>query len=104
MVVSPTVASNPASVPGLSRVVSVDCSVLKALLNVPNADTWASSEFCSFVNTLVWAAPKAVVSEDTMAEISSPDPIPVDVIKALPAAAPDVEKLPVDEIGVLIGY
>jgi hypothetical protein len=29
--------------------------------------------------------------------------MPVEVIKALPAAA-EVEELPVDEIGVLIGY
>jgi hypothetical protein len=39
-----------------------------------------------------------------MAEILSPDPMPVDVIRAFPAADPDVEELPVDEIGVLIGY
>jgi hypothetical protein len=34
----------------------------------------------------------------------SPDPIPVEVIKALPADAPEVEELPLDDIGVLIGY
>jgi len=50
MVVSPTVASNPASVSGFSKVESVDCSVLRALLNVPNAETWAFSEFCWLVN------------------------------------------------------
>ena len=50
MLVSPTVASNPAIVSGFSRVESVDCSVLRALLNVPNAETWVFSEFCSLVN------------------------------------------------------
>jgi hypothetical protein len=39
-----------------------------------------------------------------MALILSPDPMPVEVINALPAAAPEVEELPVDDIGVLIGY
>jgi hypothetical protein len=37
-----------------------------------------------------------------MAEILSPEPMPVEVIKAFPAADPEVEELP--EIGVLIGY
>ena len=35
------------------------------------------------VSWLVCAAPNAVVSEDTIAPISKPDPIPVEVIKAL---------------------
>ena len=53
---------------------------------------------------MVWAAPKAVVSSDTMALILSPDPMPVEVIKALPADCPEVEELPVGDKSVLIGY
>ena len=43
MVVSPSVAVRPTSAAGVSRVVSVACSVSRALLNVPYADTWADS-------------------------------------------------------------
>jgi hypothetical protein len=54
---------------------------------VPKADTCASSESPCEVNSFCWPAPKALVSDDTMALMSSPDPIPVDVMAALLAGA-----------------
>jgi hypothetical protein len=39
------------------------------------------------------AAPAAVVRDDTMLPISSPEPIPVDVTKLPPAAVADVNEL-----------
>ena len=50
--------------------------------------------FCRFVSWLVCAAPYAVVSEDTIAPMFNPDPMPLEVIKAL---ALDGE--PLDELG-----
>ena len=51
-----------------------------ALENVPKADTCALSEVCSSDSSLVCAAPYADVSEDTMALMSRPDPMPVEVM------------------------
>ena len=74
---------------------SVACNVSSALEKVPKADTWALSVVCSELSAFVWAAPYAFVSEVTMALMSSPEPMPVDVIRALPALAEEVLELPV---------
>jgi hypothetical protein len=64
---------------------------------VPNADTWESSAADSLFNWFCCPAPNALVSEDTMALILSPEPMPVDVTSeppATPAVAPlDAEEL-----------
>ena len=54
-----------------------------ALENVPKADTCALSEVCSAESSFVCAAPYAEVSEDTMALMSRPDPMPVEVMSEL---------------------
>jgi hypothetical protein len=87
MLVSPTVASNPARVLALSTAARAVCRVSSELVKVPNAETWLSSEVSWLVNWSCCPAPNALVSSDTMALISRPEPIPVEVMAALPEAA-----------------
>jgi hypothetical protein len=87
MLVSPTVASNPANVLVLSTAARAVCSVSSELVNVPNAETWLSSEVSWVVNWFCCPAPKALVSSLTMAVILRPEPIPVEVMAALPVDA-----------------
>ena len=63
--------------------VKVACNVASALLKVPNADTCAVNAVWRRFSALVSAAPAEVVSEDTIALISRPDPIPVDEMAEL---------------------
>jgi hypothetical protein len=100
IVLSATVAENPASAVGSSSVASVACSVDSEVLKVLNADN------CELI-VVVWSvicvccpAPSAVVNSDTIAPILSPEPMPVEVISELPAADPEVEELavPVEEL------
>ncbi len=93
IVLSATVAVKPASAVGLAKVDTVACSVESALLKVPNADSCAFSVVCWFVISVCWPAPSAVVRADTIAVMLSPEPMPVEVISELPAAAPEVEEL-----------
>jgi hypothetical protein len=83
MLLSATVAENAASWLGSSSGGSAACKVSSAAVNVPYAETWESSVVCSFVSWAVCPAPNAVVSEETMALMSNPEPMPVEVIKAL---------------------
>ena len=87
MLVSPTVASNPAKVLVSSTAARAVCKASSELVNVPNAETWLSSAVSWFVSWSCCPAPKALVSSDTMAVISRPEPIPVEVMAALPDAA-----------------
>ncbi len=81
---SATVALKEASVLGVSIADKVPCSVSSALWKVPKADTWASAAFSPLVIADCGPSPKAVVSSETMADTLSPEPMPVDVIAALP--------------------
>ena len=83
MFLSATVAANAASGLGSSRAGNASLSVSSAAVKVPYAETWESSEVCAFVSCVVWAAPNAVVSEETMAPMFKPDPMPVEVILPL---------------------
>ena len=56
-VLSATEAANPARVLGVSIADSVDCSESSELVNVPNAETWASSELSWVLIWFCWAAP-----------------------------------------------
>jgi hypothetical protein len=87
MLVSPTVASKPAKVLVLSTAARAVFKASSELVNVPNADTWLSSEVSWLVNWFCCPAPKALVSSDTMAVTSRPEPIPVDVMAAPPEDA-----------------
>jgi hypothetical protein len=63
-----------------------DSAVFKAsteLVNVPNAETWASSAVDCELISFCWPAPKALVRDETIAEMSRPEPIPVDVMSEL---------------------
>jgi hypothetical protein len=87
MLVSPTVASNPARVLVLSTAARAVWRVSSELVNVPNAETWLSSEVSWLVSWFCCPAPKALVSSDTMAVMFRPEPMPVEVIAALPEDA-----------------
>jgi hypothetical protein len=54
-------------------------------VNVPNADTWLSSNVDWLFNWFCCPAPKALVSDETMALILSPEPMPEEVISAVAA-------------------
>ena len=87
ILVSPTVASNPANVLALSTAARAVCRVSSELVNVPNAETWLSSEVSWLVNWSCCPAPNALVNSVTMAVMSRPEPIPVEVMAALPVDA-----------------
>jgi hypothetical protein len=89
---SPTVASKPASWVGFSSAERVPWSVSSALVKVPNAETCESSAVSCLVISFCGPAPKALVNEDTMAAISSPDPMPVEVTSAPPAEDDEVDE------------
>jgi hypothetical protein len=98
MLVSATVASNPARVLALSTAASAVCRASSELVNVPNAETWLSSEVDWLVNWSCCPAPNALVSSLTMAVISRPEPIPVEVMAALPADAVVAVDVEVEEV------
>jgi hypothetical protein len=58
--------------------------------------------FCCWASWEVWAAPNAVVREETMALMFNPEPMPVDVMSALPLGVLLVA-LPLDGMTELIG-
>jgi hypothetical protein len=79
--------AKPAKVLVLSTAARAVFKASSELVNVPNADTWLSSEVSWLVNWFCCPAPKALVSSDTMAVTSRPEPIPVDVMAAPPEDA-----------------
>jgi len=87
----------PAKVEGFLSVVNVACKVDSAALKVPNADTCAVNEVLRLFSAFVWGALAALVSDETMLAMSSPDPMPWDDMRVLRAA------FEVDAVGVLIG-
>jgi hypothetical protein len=100
MVGSPRVAVSVARLLEVSSGVSVACSVESALLNVPNAEIWVFSVLDSCASWLFSAAPCAVVSVETMALMSSPEPMPVEEMTAWLAAALDADELEDDDEAV----
>lgn len=91
IVLSPTVASNPAKELAVSTAPSAVCRASIEVVNVPHADTCESAEFDSVLIWSCWPAPNAVVSADTIPEILRPDPIPVEVTSELPVEFADDE-------------
>jgi hypothetical protein len=98
MVVSARLAVRPANEDGFWSVVKVACSVASALLNVPKAETCALSAVLRSLSALVCGALAALVRDETMLAMSSPEPMPCDDMRVLRA-----DGLVVDVAGVLIG-
>jgi hypothetical protein len=95
MVASATVALNPARLLGTSSAPKEAFKVSSALVKVPYADTSESRVADCALSCAVWAAPCALVSEDTMELISRPEPMPVEVISELALGVLDAALLEV---------
>jgi len=71
---------------------------------VPNAETWESKAVDVVFSSFCWPAPNALVSDETMAEILSPDPMPVEVMSELAEDAELAVDVEPDVVaGVVVG-
>jgi hypothetical protein len=72
-------------------------------VKVPNADTWESSDADWLFNWFCWPAPKALVRDDTIALILSPEPMPLDVISEVAALLVEFAVADEDVAAVAVG-